>query len=312
MTTVVTGCAGFIGSQLALACLEGGQRVVGIDLLTDYYDVTQKRSNLDRLTTHPHFEFHQMDLAAGFDDVAQSADVVYHQAGQPGVRASWRNQFDEYLTRNVAATQRVLEASLRHSVKRVVFASSSSVYGNADRYPVDETMRPQPFSPYGVTKLAAENLCTLYAENFGLSVISLRYFTVYGPHQRPDMAIHRLFKAALTGAPFPLFGSGHQLRDFTYVGDVVRANMLAGHVDVAPGLVINVAGGGECSMLDLIAYVEEIADRRIAVDHRPSERGDVRRTGGSTGLAKLHLGWEPSVSLKEGLARQYQWHVRGE
>ena len=253
---LVTGCAGFIGSQIASECLGRGDRVRGVDLLTDYYDVDQKRDNLASLLDDDAFEFHQVDLAAGCDELVDGVDVVYHQAGQPGVRASWRNQFDVYLSRNIQSTQRLLEASVQQGISRFVYASSSSVYGNAEQYPVDESMRPQPFSPYGVTKLAAEHMCSLYAANFGLPVVSLRYFTVYGPRQRPDMATHRLFEAALDGTAFPLFGTGDQLRDFTYVGDVVRANLLAGGADVQPGLVANVAGGGECSMHELIAMVE--------------------------------------------------------
>ena len=213
------------------------------------------------------------------------------------------------MQRNVLATQRVLEASLRCGVARVVYASSSSVYGNADRYPVDEAMLPKPFSPYGVTKLAGEHLCSLYASNFGLSVVSLRYFTVYGPRQRPDMAMHRLFEAAIHGSPFPLFGSGDQLRDFTYVGDVVGANLRASEADVAPGLVANVAGGGEISMAALIGLVEEISGRTVVIDRRPAERGDVHRTGAATTLAESALGWRPDHPLVDGLKRQHSWHL---
>ena len=306
---VVTGCAGFIGSQIAEACLARGDRVIGVDVFTDYYDIAQKRSNIEALLRHPGFELHEHDISHGFEVFAAEADVVYHQAGQPGVRASWREQFDEYMERNVAATQRLLEACLHHGVGRVVYASSSSVYGNAERYPVDESMRPRPFSPYGVTKLAAEHLCSLYAANFGLSVVSLRYFTVYGPRQRPDMAAHRLFEAAIDGTDFPLFGSGEQLRDFTYVGDVVRANLCAGDADVEPGLVANIAGGGECSMIEHIALVEEISGRPVPIDRRPGEHGDVRRTGGSVTVAHERLGWQPEVSLRDGLEHQHAWHL---
>lgn len=306
---VVTGCAGFIGSQLAEACLEAGDEVVGIDLLTDYYDVAQKRENLEGLRRHHRFTFHEVDIALGFEAFASGADVVYHQAGQPGVRASWRDQFDVYLSRNIAVTQRVLEACTVAGVPRVVYASSSSVYGNAERYPVDESMRPQPFSPYGVTKLAAEHLCSLYAANFALPVVSLRYFTVYGPRQRPDMATHRLFEAALDGTPFPLFGGGQQVRDFTFVGDVVRANLLAGSADVAPGFVANIAGGGECSMIDLITAVEDVAGRPVVLERLGVERGDVERTGATTERARTGLGWTPRVGLREGLEQQHHWHV---
>lgn len=308
-TVLVTGCAGFIGSQIVEACLATGDHVRGVDLMTDYYDVNQKRANLAPLLAHERFDFHQSDLADGCDELLQGVDVVYHQAGQPGVRASWRDQFDEYLSRNIKATQRLLESSVQLRVGRVVYASSSSVYGNAERYPVDESMRAQPFSPYGVTKLAAEHLCSLYAANFGLSVVSLRYFTVYGPRQRPDMATHRLFEAALNGTSFPLFGTGAQLRDFTFVGDVVRANLLAGSADVEPGLVANIAGGGECSMIELIAMVEEISGHDIVLDRRDHERGDVDRTGAITDRAFRHLGWEPQTDLRSGLQRQHEWHL---
>lgn len=309
MRILTTGCAGFIGSQLALACLERGDEVVGVDALTTYYDIEQKRANLRRLRAYPDFLFVERDLVDGCADLVDAADVVFHQAGQPGVRASWREQFEEYLHHNVSATQRLLDDAVSAGVPRFVYASSSSVYGNAERYPVDETMRPQPFSPYGVTKLAGEHLCSLYAANFGLGVVSLRYFTVYGPGQRPDMATHRLFEAALGGGSFPLFGGGQQVRDFTYVGDVVRANLLAAEADVAPGLVANVAGGGATSMADLIERVEGLSARPIAIERLGSERGDVERTSASTDVARIQLGWEPEVSLDDGLALQFEWHV---
>lgn len=305
---VVTGSAGFIGSHIVEACLERGDEVVGIDLMTDYYDLEQKRNNISRALDHDRFEFIETDLASGCEEMLSGADVVFHQAGQPGVRASWRELFDEYVSRNVIATQRLLEASVRCGVGRVVYASSSSVYGNAETYPVDESARPAPHSPYGVTKLAAEHLCSLYAANFGLSTVSLRYFTVYGPRQRPDMATHRLFEAALEGQSFPLFGTGEQLRDFTFVADVVKANLLAAEADVAPGLVVNIAGGSACSMNALIEMVEQISGQPIAVDRSEAALGDVRRTGGSTAAADRHLDWRPAVELGEGLQRQFEWH----
>lgn len=308
-TSIVTGCAGFIGSHVVEACLVRGDRVIGVDVMTDYYDVAQKRSNLDAVVDNDRFELVEVDINDMPLDLLDDVDVIYHQAGQPGVRSSWRDQFEEYVQRNVSATQRLLEAAVQRDVGRFVYASSSSLYGNAERYPVDETMRPQPFSPYGVTKLAAEHLCSLYGGNFGLSTVSLRYFTVYGPRQRPDMATHRLFEAALNGTPFPLFGTGDQLRDFTYVGDVVRANLLAGEADVEPGLVVNIAGGGQCSMHTLIAEVEEVSGRSIQIDRLDPERGDVGRTGALTDRAREQLGWEPQVALREGLERQYEWHL---
>jgi nucleoside-diphosphate-sugar epimerase len=308
-TSLVTGCAGFIGSHITEACLERGDRVIGVDVMTDYYDVAQKRSNLEGALTNRGFEHVEADINDMSLDLLEGVDVIYHQAGQPGVRSSWREQFDEYVHRNVLATQRLLEAAVQRGVERFVYASSSSLYGNAERYPVDESMRPEPFSPYGVTKLAAEHLCSLYGGNFGLSTVSLRYFTVYGPRQRPDMATHRLFESALEGTPFPLFGTGDQLRDFTYVGDVVEANLLAGVADVAPGLVVNIAGGGQCSMHELIALVEDVSGRSIEIDRLDPERGDVGRTGALTERARALLGWEPQVGLREGLERQYEWHL---
>jgi UDP-glucuronate 4-epimerase len=308
-TSLVTGCAGFIGSHVVDAGLERGDRVIGVDEITDYYDVSQKRSNIEAALGNDRFEYLEVDINDMPLDLLDDVDVIYHQAGQPGVRSSWRDQFDEYVQRNVSATQRLLEAAVQRGVERFVYASSSSLYGNAERYPVDETMRPQPFSPYGVTKLAAEHLCSLYGGNFGLSTVSLRYFTVYGPRQRPDMATHRLFEAALNGTPFPLFGTGDQLRDFTYVGDVVRANLLAGEADVEPGLVVNIAGGGQCSMHDLIAAVEDVSGRTIRIDRLDPERGDVGRTGALTDRARELLGWTPQVELREGLERQYEWHL---
>ncbi|MDW3215095.1 MAG: NAD-dependent epimerase/dehydratase family protein [Ilumatobacteraceae bacterium] len=310
MTTVlVTGSAGFIGSHIVDACLDRGDRVIGVDVMTDYYDVGQKRSNIEGARSDDRFEYLEVDINDMPLDLLDGVDVIFHQAGQPGVRSSWRDQFDEYVHRNVSATQRLLEAAVQRGVERFVYASSSSLYGNAERYPVDESMRPQPFSPYGVTKLAAEHLCSLYGGNFGLSTVSLRYFTVYGPRQRPDMATHRLFEAALNGTPFPLFGTGDQLRDFTYVGDVVRANLLAGEADVEPGLVVNIAGGGQSSMHDLIAEVEAVSGRTIQIDRLDPERGDVGRTGALTDRARELLRWEPQVALREGLERQYEWHL---
>lgn len=309
MIVLVTGCAGFIGSRVALECLGRGEQVIGVDSMTDYYAVEQKRQNLAELERFEQFDHLCVDLVDLRLDALEGVDVVYHLAGQPGVRNSWRDEFGVYLSRNVLATQRLLELSAASGIGRFVYSSSSSIYGNADRYPVDEAMRPQPFSPYGVTKLAGEHLCSLYAENFGLPVVSLRYFTVYGPGQRPDMATHRLFEAALNGSTFPLYGTGEQLRDFTYVGDVVRANLLASEADVEPGLVVNIAGGGECSMLELIEMVEQVAGRPIDLDRRDHERGDVYRTGGAIELAHRQLGWSPETRLQEGLEHQHEWHL---
>lgn len=307
-TVLVTGCAGFIGSHVAEACLAGGDRVVGVDSLNDYYDVARKLANVDVLQQFDGFEFVKADIAAAAGELVDGVDVVFHQAGQPGVRESWREKFSDHLTCNVAATQQLLEAAVAARTPRVVFASSSSVYGDARRYPVDENELPRPLSPYGVTKLAAEHLCSLYAKSFGLSVVSLRYFSVYGQRQRPDMAIHRLIDSALSGLPFAQFGDGSQVRDFTFVSDVVDANLAAAVADVPGGIVANVAGGTLCSLTELIEMVSHIARAPVTIESHPRAHGDVRCTSGAIDLAGRALGWEPAVMLSDGLARQVEWH----
>ena len=308
MRAVVTGCAGFIGSTLVERLLADGADVVGVDDFSDYYSVARKRANMAAARDHDRFHLVEADLAE--DDLASvvdGADVVFHQAGQPGVRASW-DQFTTYVHDNLTATQRLLDACLGADVARVVYASSSSIYGDAEDFPTLETAVPAPRSPYGVTKLAAEHLCGLYAANFGLSTVSLRYFTVFGPRQRPDMAMHRLIAAALDGTPFPLFGDGSQVRDFTYVDDVVAANLLAAaSTTVEPGTVMNISGGGSCSLAWVIETVEELVGAPIHLDRRPSHTGDVQRTGGSTERAAEVLGWQPAVDVAAGLERQVAW-----
>lgn len=309
MRYVVTGAAGFIGSHLAQALLlDPGNEVIGIDSLTDYYDEAQKRANLARLD-RSNFSFIEADLAVhDCTSLLQTTDTVYHQAGQPGVRKSWGDDFGAYLSANVSATQRLLEAA-RQSPKlsRFVYASSSSVYGDAERYPTTETDRPTPKSPYGVTKLAAEHLCSLYARNFGLPTVSLRYFTVYGPSQRPDMAFHRFVRAAITGKPVTIYGDGEQVREFTYVADIVRANLAAGQRPVAPGTVINLSGGATVSVNQVLNLLEEIHGGPIRRNYAAGVAGDVQRTGGSTQRAQELLDWTPEVPLSSGLAHEYRW-----
>jgi nucleoside-diphosphate-sugar epimerase len=222
---------------------------------------------------------------------------------------SWSDGFSQYVTLNVLATQRLLEATREHSVQRLVYASSSSIYGNAARYPTTEDDVPHPHSPYGVTKLAAEHLCSLYAENWGAPTVSLRYFSVYGPRQRPDMGFSRFFDAIQAGRPLPIYGTGRQIRDFTFVGDVVDATIAAGTADTPAGTVCNVAGGSSISVLELIPLLEEITARTIATEHLPAQPGDVDRTGGSIKRARDLLGWEPSVDLADGLRAQLD-HLR--
>ena len=309
MRALVTGTAGFIGSTLADALLARGDTVRGVDCFTPYYDRSAKEANLTDARERSTFELVEADLrTAEIAPLLGGVDVVFHQAAQPGVRLSWAEGFADYDGHNILATQRLLEAARAAKVQRVVYASSSSVYGNAPTYPTTEDDLPRPHSPYGVTKLAAEHLCNLYAANWGLPTVSLRYFTVYGPRQRPDMAFHRLIEAGLRGTAFPLFGDGSAVRDFTFVGDVVAANLAAADADCAPGTVVNVAGGGSIAMSDLLVMADELIGEPVTIDRRPPQAGDVARTGGTIERAQRLLGWAPCTSLREGFAAQVAWH----
>ncbi len=307
MTALVTGVAGFIGSHLAEALTARGEEVLGVDSFTEYYDPTLKRGNAGEVEAHG-VSVRELDLrSAELEPLLADVDVVFHCAAQPGVRASWDERFGTYVEQNVLVTQRLLEACRRVEVRRFVYSSSSSIYGNAMAYPTLEDQTPAPVSPYGVTKLAGEHLCAVYASNFGIPTVSLRYFTVYGPRQRPDMATWRLIDAALNGGTFPMFGDGSQVRDFTYVGDVVRANLAAGERDIPAGSVVNVAGGGSTTLREVVDAVERCTGRPVSIDRRPTEPGDVVRTGGSVERARRLLGWEPEVAVSEGVARQVEW-----
>jgi UDP-glucuronate 4-epimerase len=307
---LVTGVAGFVGSNLADALLARGDTVVGVDCFTPYYSTVDKEQNVAPAGRDARFEFVDADLrSTPLEPLLDGVDAVFHQAAQAGVRLSWSGGFADYVGHNVLATQRLLEAvvAARPSA-RVVYASSSSVYGNQPRYPTHEDDLPKPFSPYGVTKLAAEHLCGLYAENWGISTVSLRYFTVFGPRQRPDMSIHRLCEAAIHGTPFPRYGDGSQIREFTFVDDIVRGNLLAADRDVSPGAYCNLAGGGEITLSQLIDLVGELAGARVAVDEQPRQAGDAFRNGGSISRAGELLAWKPEVSLRDGLLAQLAWH----
>ena len=303
---LITGIAGFIGSHTALAAKALNWQVIGIDSITDYYDTRIKQNNLEKLNTAGITDIHQADLLdCDLDLILRDVDVVLHCAAQPGVRDSWTH-FDKYVASNILATQRLLEGCAKSNVKRLVYSSSSSVYGDLEEFPVLETNNLNPVSPYGITKLAAEHLCSSYSLNSDLSVVSLRYFTVYGPGQRPDMAIHRLINSALHQTPFPLFGDGSFIRDFTFVTDVARANLAALANDIPSGTIINIAGGESTSMSELIRMVEKITGKEVPLDRRPVQAGDVVRTGGDTTLAKKYLNWTPEVTLHQGLQQQYK------
>ena len=303
---LITGIAGFIGSHTALAAKALNWQVIGIDSITDYYDTKIKRKNLEKLNAAGITDIHQTDLLdCDLESILRDVDAVLHCAAQPGVRDSWTH-FDKYVASNILATQRLLEVCAKSNVTRLVYSSSSSVYGDLQEFPVLETNNLNPVSPYGITKLAAEHLCSSYSLNSDLSVVSLRYFTVYGPGQRPDMAIHRLINSALHQTPFPLFGDGSFIRDFTFVTDVARANLAALANDIPSGTIINIAGGESTSMSELIRMVEKITGKEVPLDRRPVQAGDVVRTGGDTTLAKKYLNWTPEVSLHDGLERQYE------
>lgn len=305
MRAVVTGAAGFIGSRLCASLLDWGHTVIGIDCVTDYYDVNRKQANLGHLLGRQNFAFVRQDLLdADLDALLAFRSCVFHLAGQPGVRASWGEGFDAYLRNNVKATQRLLETCRHADVERLVYSSSSSIYGDSLTHPTSESALPHPRSPYGVTKLAAEHLVSLYACNWGVPTVSLRYFTVYGAGQRPDMAIERLVAAARSGAEFRVFGDGTQSRDYTHVSDVVRANLMAAQAEVEPGAVFNIAGGSQATLSDVINEVQRAVQQPIRLRWEPASAGDVQKTSADTSLAREVLGWRPTVSLADGIAEQ--------
>jgi len=310
MRCLVTGVAGFIGSHLAQRLLADGHQVCGIDAFIEHYPRQVKERNLAGLRSWKNFTFVEGNLLDIYlYPLLEGVEWIFHQAAQAGVRTSWGHEFGRYVECNVLATQRLLEVALRAtSLRRFVFASSSSVYGDAITLPVSETTSiPQPLSPYGVTKLAAEHLCALYQRNFGLPTVSLRYFTVYGPGQRPDMAFHRFCKAILEHQPIRVFGDGYQTRDFTYVSDVVEANIRAASVDTAVGQVFNIAGGSRATMHNIIAALREMSGQPVRVEFIEKQHGDVRDTFADTTQARCILGYEPLVPLREGLAQEFAY-----
>lgn len=308
MNAFVTGCAGFIGSTLAERLLADGADVVGVDCFTDYYPRPVKERNLSAARAHPRFRFiespiQDLDLTAELGDRTH----IFHLAAQAGVRKSWGRDFAIYSVNNIEATQLLLEAATSMpSLERLVYSSSSSVYGDRVAMPMREDALPEPVSPYGVSKLAAEQLCYLYFANFGVPAVSLRYFTVYGPRQRPDMAFHKFLRATLTDEAITLYGDGDQTRDFTFISDAVNANVLAATRGV-PGRVYNIGGGSRVSVNDVLAMIERVAGRRPRVNVDPAQKGDMRHTYADTSRARADLGYAPTVGLEAGLAAEYQW-----
>jgi UDP-glucuronate 4-epimerase len=306
MRALVTGCAGFIGSHLTESLLADGHDVVGVDALIDTYPRAVKLANLERAMEFDGFRFLATDLLTSqLDALVEECDAIFHLAAEPGVRASWGERFASYTRNNVLATQGLLEAAKRWPDKRVVFASS--IYGDAELLPTPEGVLPRPFSPYGVTKLAAEHLCDLYHANYGVETVALRYFSTYGPRQRPDMAFHRFCRAALRREPLTIFGNGEQTRDFTFVADVVAATRAAAISPAARGRVYNVGGGSRVSVNEALEVIVSFAGRPLEVRHLESEKGDVRDTGADTSRARRELGFNPTTSVEAGLQAEFEW-----
>ncbi|MBO3461906.1 NAD-dependent epimerase/dehydratase family protein [Aetokthonos hydrillicola Thurmond2011] len=306
---IVTGAAGFIGSHLVETLLKEGNQVIGIDDFTDYYDPILKRKNIAHLHPLPNFELIEGDVRfLDWHKLLTSVEVVYHQAAQAGVRASWGKGFHAYTEHNINATQVVLEAAkeAKH-LKRFVFASTSSVYGDAETLPTHENICPKPVSPYGITKLAAEQLCLLYYKNFGVPFVSLRYFSVYGPRQRPDMAFHKFFKSVLQDEGIPIYGDGLQTRDFTFVSDVVAGNLAAARTPQAVGEIFNIGGGSRTVLTQVLDTMEEIVGQPIKRNYIDKAMGDARHTAADVSKAREILGYAPQISLKEGLTQEWYW-----
>jgi nucleoside-diphosphate-sugar epimerase len=308
MKCLVTGAAGFVGSHLAERLVREGHEVVGIDCFVPYYPRWIKERNLSGLLTQPPFLFIEgnlldIDLPAL---LAQGIECVFHQAAQAGVRASWGKEFADYTSLNILGTQQLLEAAKSHPLRKFVYASSSSVYGDVTTLPMREDALPRPLSPYGVSKLSAEHLCYLYWKNYGVPTIALRYFTVYGPRQRPDMAFHRFLHLLLEDQPIPIYGDGQQTRDFTFIDDIVAANILAAQSTLS-GDVFNIGGGTTVTLHEAIRVCEDVSGKHAQLDIRPVEKGDVRQTLADVGRATQHLGYQPRVRLHEGLEAEWRW-----
>jgi UDP-glucuronate 4-epimerase len=307
VTVLVTGCAGFLGSHLSERLVDSGEEVLGVDCFTDYYSRDRKEANLERLRNSGSFALFELDLASDpLRGVVEGIDTVFHLAAQPGVRGSFGTSFARYVHDNVLATQRLIEASAAAHLQTFVYASSSSVYGNCLSYPTPEETKRAPLSPYGLTKLATEELAAVYGRLDGIGTVGLRYFTAYGPRQRPDMAFAKFIASALAGEPVKILGDGAQVRDFTFVDDVVEGTIAAARKGTS-GAVYNIGGGTQVRLLDALTKLEEVLGVRIEIEHLPDGRGDVRRTCSDPQRAATDLGFTPRVSLDDGLARQAEW-----
>jgi UDP-glucose 4-epimerase len=308
MNALVTGVAGFIGSHLAERLIKEGFRVVGVDSFTDNYPRRIKENNLRDLVANPRFRFIEGDLISlNLGEILKEVEVVFHQAAIPGVRTSWGREFNRYVTNNILGTQLILEACKdRGNIKKFIYASSSSVYGDCCVLPLSETTLTNPVSPYGVSKLAAEHLAILYFKGYGVPTVSLRYFTVYGPRQRPDMSFHRFISAILTDREIEIYGTGEQTRDFTFVDDIVEANIQA-FLHGKEGEVYNIGGGSKIRLIDVVRIIEEVSGRKARLRHFDSQLGDAKHTYADISKARMDLNYSPRISLYEGIKRHYEW-----
>jgi nucleoside-diphosphate-sugar epimerase len=304
MKCLVTGCAGFIGSQLSEALVNGGQSVLGVDSFTDYYPRRIKASNLHGLRKLKEFELIEADLSsAKLAPLLKDVEYVFHLAAQPGVRASWGTSFSHYVKDNIVATQRLLEAAKQKpGIKKFVYASSSSIYGDAETLPTPERASPRPVSPYGATKLVGENLCHVYFRNYSVPTVALRYFTVYGPRQRPDMAFNIFISKIARGEEITVYGDGEQKRDFTFVGDTVAATILA--CQAKPGSIYNVGAGNSTALKQVISTIESIVGKKARIKRLGMALGDVKDTSADITRIKADLGYEPRTALTDGLRKQ--------
>jgi len=306
MRFLVTGCAGFIGSHIVDRLLSEGHSVIGIDCFTDYYSRKNKEKNISQSLANPDFTLLEKDICdmECFPDV----DFVFHESAQAGVRASWGSSFEIYTRNNIESTQHLLEWYKKRPLRKFVYASSSSVYGDTT-LPMHESLKLQPLSPYGVTKLAAEHLCYLYWKNFGIPTVSLRYFTVYGPRQRPDMAINKFFRALQSGQDIEVYGNGEQTRDFTYISDIVDANILAAD-STSEGVIFNVGGGSRITVIDLIHHIEDITGIKASLVYRDTQKGDVTDTLADISRIRSILRWNPKIAIRQGLFRYHEWLMK--
>ncbi|MCZ6865265.1 MAG: NAD-dependent epimerase/dehydratase family protein [Candidatus Dadabacteria bacterium] len=307
MRVLVTGVSGFIGSSLSEKLLDEGFQVIGVDSFFDYYPRKIKENNLYDLLKQPDFEFVESDiLGIDWDRIISQVDGVFHQAALAGVRASWGQKFDQYVQNNILGTQRLLEACKNRRVEKFIYASSSSVYGDTDELPIHENSTTNPVSPYGVSKLAAEHLASLYFKSYGVPTVSLRYFTVYGPRQRPDMAFHKFITAVINGDKIEVYGTGEQTRDFTFIDDVVQGNIQAFR-NARAGEVYNIGGGSRIKLIDTIRIIEEITGREANLVYTEPQRGDAKHTFSDVTKAKADFDYSPQVDVKSGLEKHYEW-----